>query len=119
MTVGTIIRFILAVAVLLFAAYVVAMNWACVIVSLRNKRRGIDKHHSTVPLFSLFLVVVGLVLYPHPRHSAAQRGIEDWTIWMLALPLLDIANWTLLLSPLLLIRQLTTKPKAADQSKET
>jgi hypothetical protein len=31
-------RFILSIAILLFAAYVVVMNWGCVIVSMRNKR---------------------------------------------------------------------------------
>ena len=62
----TSIRFILAIAILLFAAYVVVMNWGCVIVSRRNKRRRIDQHHSTIPIVSLILAALAYLLYPRP-----------------------------------------------------
>jgi hypothetical protein len=100
----TVARFILSLAILLLAAYVVVMNWGCVIVSMRNRRRGIDRHHSTVPLFSFFLAVVALILYPHPNNKV---------LWMLAVPMLDIAHLNLvlfvLLLPVMLIRGLRKK----------
>jgi len=94
----TSIRFILAIAILLFAAYVVVMNWGCVIVSRRNKRRRIDQHHSTIPIVSLILAALAYLLYPRPDK-----------IWMISVPLLDIANWSLLLLPGVLLRELRTK----------
>ena len=99
----TIARYILSLTILLFAAYIVVMNWCCVIISIRNQRRGIDRHHSTVPLLSLILTVFALLLFPHPNKAA----------WMLAVPLLDIAHlgllWSILWLPVLLIRDLKTK----------
>ncbi len=89
------IRLILAAAILLFAAYIVVMNWGCVVVSIRNKRRGIDRHHSTVPLLSLFITALAVVVYPWP--------------WMIAVPLLDIANWSLVWAPFGLIWELCRK----------
>jgi hypothetical protein len=95
--------YILSVAVLLFAAWIAAMNWGCVIVSTRNRRRGIDKYHSTVPFVSFFLVVLAILLYPRMPKP----------IWMLTVPLLDAGNWTLVLGvlwlPVTLIRQSRTK----------
>jgi hypothetical protein len=95
----TIARYILAIAVLLFAAYVVVINWGCVIVSMRNKRRGIDRHHSTVPIFSFGVTVVAMIIYP--RHDRA--------VWMFSVPLVDIANWSLLWLPFGLIRECMKK----------
>ena len=91
-------RLILAAIILLFAAYIVVMNWGCVIVSMRNKSRGIDRHHSTVPLISIILVVLANLIYPLPNK-----------MWMIAIPLLDIANWSLLWIPVLLIREWKSK----------
>jgi hypothetical protein len=87
-------RLILALALMLLAAYVVVMNWGCVIVSMRNKRRGMDRHHSTVPIVSYVLVALASLICPPPR-----------TVWMIAVPLLDIANWQLLWLPALLFRE--------------
>jgi len=84
-------RIILAIVVLLFAVYIVAMNWGCVVVSIRNKRRGIDRHHSTVPVVSFILVAFAHLIYPKPDKN-----------WMIAIPLVDIANWSLLASPVVL-----------------
>lgn len=92
------IRLILATVILLFAAYIVVMNWGCVIVSLRNKRRGIDRHHSTAPLLSFFITIVAMVVYPWP--------------WMIVVPLLDIANWSLVWAPFGLIREMCRRKVA-------
>jgi hypothetical protein len=94
----TIVRFILAIAIPLFAAYVVVMDRGCVIVSMRNKRRGIDRHHSTVPIVSFVLAALAYLVYPHPDRT-----------WMISVPLLDIANWSLLWPPVVLIRASRTK----------
>ncbi len=51
----TIARLIMAGLVLFLAAYIAAMNWGCVVASLRNQKKGIDKHHSTVPLVTVLL----------------------------------------------------------------
>jgi hypothetical protein len=85
---------ILTIIVLLFAVYIVAMNWGCVIVSLRNKRRGIDRHHSTVPVVSFILVAIAHLIYPKPNKN-----------WMFIIPLVDIANWSLLALPIVLFRR--------------
>jgi hypothetical protein len=87
-------RLILAIIVLLLAVYVVAMNWGCVIVSIRNKRRGIDRHHSTVPVISFILAALAHVIYPKADKN-----------WMIVIPLLDIANWSLLTLPFVLFRE--------------
>ena len=90
----TIARSILALAILLFAAYIVVMNWGCVIVSMRNKRRGIDRHHSTVPVVTFILAALAYTIFPRADNR-----------WMITIPLLDIANWNLLWLPFGLIRE--------------
>jgi hypothetical protein len=73
------VRYVLAIALLLFAIYVVVFNWCCVIISIRNKRRGIDRHFSTIPIvISIVFTVLAYGLYP----GAAK-------LWMLSIPLLD------------------------------
>jgi hypothetical protein len=94
----TTIRLIIAIVILVFALLLVVMNWGCVIVNMRNKKRGDDRHYSTVPIVSLVLAAVAYLLYPRPDKS-----------WMIAIPLLNIANWRLLWLPVALIRQLRTK----------
>lgn len=94
----TTIRFILAIIILVFAVYIVALNWGCVIAFFWNKRRGIKKHYSTVPVVSFVFVALADVIYPYPSKS-----------WMLIIPLLDIANWSLLWLPVALIRDLWKK----------
>ena len=92
------IRLILTIVILLFAAYIVVMNWGFVFVSSRNRRRGIDRHHSTVPVVTLVLVALAYLLYPRQDKS-----------WMIVIPLLDIANWSLLWLPVVLIREARRK----------
>ncbi|MBL9171734.1 MAG: hypothetical protein JNN07_28650 [Verrucomicrobiales bacterium] len=95
------IRLIVAVVILLFAAYIVVMNWSCVIISLRNKKRGINRYHSTVPLLSLMITYLAYIMYPWP--------------WMMVVPLLDIANWIMLWAPLWWIREIRRR-KIAEQA---
>jgi hypothetical protein len=98
-------RSIVSLAILLLAAHIALMNWGCVVVSMRNKRRGIDKYHSTVPLISFVLAVVAAIIFP--RHDKA--------VWMSWVPVLDIAHLNLVLSllflPVWLIRELVSKGK--------
>ena len=91
-------RFILSIAILVFAAYIVVMNWGCVIFSMRNKRRGIDRQHSTVPIVSFALAALAYLIYPRPDK-----------MWMISVPVLDIANWSLLWLPVVLVREAKRK----------
>src|SRR3569832_1023077 len=91
-------RFILAIAILFYAAYIVVMNWGFVIVSSRNKRRGIDRHHSTVPIVSLVLAALASFIYP----------LRD-QMWIISVPALDIANWSMFLLPVVVIRESRAK----------
>ena len=85
-------RLILAISLLLAAAFVVVLNWGCVAASSRNKGRGIDRHYSTVPLVSVILTVVAWLIIPW-----------DGRPWLFAIPALDIANWMLLWLPVWLM----------------
>jgi len=87
-------RLILAIAILLLAVYFVAMNWGCVIISMINKRKGVDCHHSTVPLVSLILTVFAYISYPYPAKN-----------WIVIIPILDIGNWMLLWFPIVLMKK--------------
>jgi hypothetical protein len=83
----TILRASIAAIVMLLAAYIAVINWWYVIASELNKRRGIDKHYSTVPLISLILAgVIAYPLYPFT---------PNWWIWVL--PAVDIGNWMLII----------------------
>ncbi len=102
-------RLILAIIILLLAGYIVAMNWGCVIVSIRNKRHGIDRHHSTVPVVSFILVALAHVIYPRSDKN-----------WMIVIPVLDIANWSVLALPFGLFREWrkrNTEPDAPPNSR--
>ena len=94
-------RFIIAIALLLLAAYIVVMNWGCVLVSLRNQRRGIARHHSTSPLISLLFTALAYFFYPPPDR-----------LWLFFLPLLDIANWNLLWLPVVLLHEARTRKRS-------
>jgi hypothetical protein len=78
------IRIVGAVLLLLLAGYIAVMNWFCVIVSMRNKRKGINKHHSTVPLMSIIISIAAYALYPLNHKE-----------WIGIIPALDISNWIL------------------------
>lgn len=80
------LRAIGAIILLLMASLMVVMNWTCVIASGRNRRNGIEKHVSTVPLLSLIFAGFAHTLYP-------------WTPkgWIGLIPAADIGNWSLLI----------------------
>lgn len=90
---------------LLLATYIAVMNWVCAIISIRNKRKGIDRHHSTIPIITVLLTFCGMVMCPFLKG------------WPMLIPVLDIANLNLLLSPVYLIfylirkRPTDTKPR--------
>jgi hypothetical protein len=75
-----------------FAAYVAVMNWRCVYLSRRNRKQGIDKYHSTIPLISFFLVVFAGLFAANPSGALVQRIIR--VAWLI--PALDIANWVVI-----------------------
>jgi hypothetical protein len=93
-------RLIIAIVILVFALCIVAMNWSSVIGNMRNKRKGVYHHHSTVPIVSFILAALSYIIYPHE-----DKGLT------LIIPLLDVANWRLLWLPVALIRQAKTKEK--------
>jgi hypothetical protein len=93
-------RLILAIVILVLALCIVAMNWGSVIGNMRNKRKGVAHHYSTVPIVSFILAALSYIVYPRPDKGAA-----------LIIPLLDVANWRLLLLPIAMIRQTKTKKK--------
>ena len=78
--------------------YITVMNWGCAVTSLRNQRRGIDRHHSMVPIVSAWLALCALVMWPFWPGK-----------WVLLLPALDIANLNLLFCPLYLLPRLFRK----------
>ena len=53
-------------------------------ISLLNKRRGIDRHHSTVPLLAQLSLALSGLLSPI---------VPEWVLWTTALA--DISLWTL------------------------
>jgi len=93
-------RLILAIVILVLALCIVAMNWSSVISNMRNKRKGVAHHYSTVPIVSFILAALSYIIYPRPDKGAA-----------LIIPLLDIANWRLLWLPVALILHARTKEK--------
>jgi hypothetical protein len=76
---------VLSIAILLLAAWVLLGNWVCMILTIRNKRRGIDRHHSTVPALSFVLLLLAQYIYPH-----LSTGL------LLIIPMVDVGNWVLL-----------------------
>ena len=93
-------RLIIMIVILVFALCIAAMNWSAVIGNMRNKRRGVHHHHSTVPIVSFILAALSYIVYPRSDKGAA-----------LIIPLLDIANWRLLWLPVALRRQARAKEK--------
>ena len=96
----TFARLIISIIVLVFAVGIVVMNWGSVIVNARNKKKGVERHYSTVPVVSLILAAIAYVAYPY-----LGKG------WMVLIPLVDIANWRLLWLPVAVIQQARTKEK--------
>jgi hypothetical protein len=99
-------RFICALIVLLFSLLLLFLNWAAVFENQRNKRRGIDKRHSLIPLVSAVSTGIALLLYPYTPK-----------MWMLLIPALDIGNWTLIVGlPWAIINGMFSKAPPDDQN---
>ncbi|MDI1475563.1 hypothetical protein [Polyangium sp. y55x31] len=80
-------------------AYVILMNAASVVVNTRNRRRGIDRSVSMVPLVGPLLACAGLWLASAP-------------LWSFAIPwLLDIATWGLLVALPTFVREMRRNRK--------
>lgn len=60
-----------------FGCFMVFMNWMGVYRNMRNRRRGIDKHESSVPFFGPILILAGLYVAP------IDFQIWFWSIWLL------------------------------------
>jgi len=76
-----------AIICILISGYIAAMNWGCIIKNARNRREGVDRHHSTVPIVSiLFAAAIAYPLFPFT---------PKWWIWLI--PVLDIGNWILII----------------------
>jgi hypothetical protein len=103
-------RAIIALLIAALAAYIAVMNWLCAIISVRNLRRGIDKHHSMVPVLSFILISAAGPIYPFE---------PKW--WLAFIPLLDLGNLNLLRLPYFLIaerRKQDTEPEVGQVSSE-
>ena len=80
------IQIIIAALLMLFGAYIAIVNWSSVIVSMMNKRKGTDKHHSTTPIISIVAAGLAYIICPlHPKE------------WIGLIPLVDIGNWALVI----------------------
>lgn len=55
-------KYIPGILLLGAALFIMTMNWLCVIASNRNRKRGIDKHHSQVLLIPELLLGVAALL---------------------------------------------------------
>lgn len=58
------LQHILGIGLMFFGIYIVGLNYGCIIVSERNKRRGIDKHHSVSPFIGPISYLIGASLSP-------------------------------------------------------
>jgi len=58
------LQYILGVGLMVFGIYIVGVNYCCIIVSERNKRKGIDKHHSVSPFIGPISYLIGTLLSP-------------------------------------------------------
>jgi biotin transporter BioY len=83
----------MVVALLTLSLVVVLGNWGAAVVSLWNKRRGVDRHISPFPFAAqLFAVLAAAAAF------SEDRGILP--VWAFILvPLLDPALWGLLYLP--------------------
>lgn len=86
----------LIVLLLLASLYVAMMNWACAYFSVRNRRLGIDKHHSMVHFVPQILV--GLAWLIHESNNSAWLP----SIGFIAIALVDISLLFLFFLPVFL-----------------
>jgi hypothetical protein len=80
---------VLAVVLVGAAICIIVMNYACVMTSYRNRRRGIDRHHSTVPFVAQILLALA-----DRVSSITPAPVLPWPC-LLGLALVDISLWLL------------------------
>lgn len=101
-------RFILALIVSAFAAYLAAMNAYAIYASSRDERKGTPQNRSTVPIVSILLAYLAYHLAPGPTK-----------FWVWIAPALDIGNWTVIIGfPWVLIREFLLKKKSASPKRD-
>ena len=80
---------LLATLLIVGAGYVIAMNWIWTIQNVRNRRRGIQRHYSTMPLVAQVLLVIAVLLSGReqsfwlPPFVFWAIGLADVSLWML------------------------------------
>ncbi len=82
----------------LMAVCVVLTNWHTVVFSMLARSRGKECNRSSIPLVSLVFCAI-----------AFQASSWEYKKWLWFIPLLDIANWMLVLLPFALIRDAVKK----------
>jgi uncharacterized membrane protein YuzA (DUF378 family) len=89
----------MSVLLLLLSAIFGAINWFAIGVSLRNKRLGIRRHMSPIPLFAQVFGIAAFVTSTVEQSSFLPRWIY------VIVPLLDISLWSLAYWPVYVARQ--------------
>lgn len=84
----------LSFVLIALAIGVVVMNYAAAMLSARNKRLGIDKHHSMVFLVAQLLLWLAAVASP---------VVPRWVLFAIAAA--DLSLWMLLYLPIFLLLQ--------------
>lgn len=89
----------LAIVFLAASAFVVAMNWVCLLMTQRNHRIGVKRHYSMVPIVPQLLALLAWLLY----EPGAIQGLRPIVFVLVALD--DVLLWNLALYPLWASRQ--------------
>jgi hypothetical protein len=92
-----------AVSFLLLAILASALNWAALVVSVRNKKRGIDRHLSTIPIAAQIFGVAAAV----SSHFNPAAVIPSWICLLPAL--LDVSLCSLAYLPVYLLRRRSSR----------
>lgn len=74
----------LAWILLAAGAFLIALNYSALVVNYRNRRKGIDRHHSFVPLLGGLLGAWGVYLLGQPMLAVAV-ALSDPGIWVIGL----------------------------------
>jgi hypothetical protein len=84
---------IFACLLAILGALIIVMNWGCAIVSLANRYRGIDRHHSVVPLVAQILFILADLVSSFASHRILSSrvlfvaGLTDISLlWLLGWP---------------------------------
>ena len=86
-----------AIVCLAVGVLIVALNWTCAYLSLRNRAHGIDKHHSTSPLVAQLVLLVGFAI----GSRFAPDVSPGWVF--LGVALADISLWQIIYLPIFLL----------------